>query len=213
VGGKEDIASDISCSVLAGGRSTRLGRNKIVENIGKRSLIERVISRLASFQSTIIIVIAENSSLPRITGYPEVKIVRDIYPGKGSLGGIYTGLVNSNLQRNIVVAGDMPFLNLDLLRYMVGIAEGFDLVVPRIDGTLEPLHAVYAKSCIAPIEKLIQKDDLKILDFYDTVKVRYVEREEVERYDPRHLSFFNINTEAELRAGVELANREDTGVD
>jgi molybdenum cofactor guanylyltransferase len=204
---------DVSCIILAGGKSVRLGRNKIVETVGKKSLFERVVCRLASFRSEIIAVVAEGSSLPQLVSYPGLKIVKDIFPGKGSLGGVYTGLVKSNSHYNIVVAGDMPFLNLNLLNYMVRMTEGFDLVVPRLNGCLEPLHAIYARSCIGPIEKLIKQDDLKILDFYDEVKVKYLDNDAIDRYDPRHLSFFNINTQEELKIGLELAEREDTGCD
>ncbi|MDP2917286.1 MAG: molybdenum cofactor guanylyltransferase [Dehalococcoidia bacterium] len=200
---------DISCIVLVGGKSTRLGRNKIKEIIGNQSLLERVISRLACFKSEIIVVTARAPSLPQPIDYPKLKVVSDIYPDKGSLGGIYTGLRVSDSFHSLVVAGDMPFLNRDLLEYMIENSNGFDVIVPRLDGIFEPLHAIYSKNCIAPMESLIKQDDLQILKLFPFVKMRYIEREEIDRYDPRHLSFFNINTEADLRAGAELAKRED----
>jgi molybdopterin-guanine dinucleotide biosynthesis protein A len=100
----------------------------------------------------------------------------------------------------------MPFLNLDLLRYMVNIAPGFDVVIPRIGDQMEPLHAVYSKNCMGPMENLIKQGNLKITGFLDSVKVRYVGEEELDRFDPERLSFFNINTEADLeRAGILAA--------
>jgi molybdenum cofactor guanylyltransferase len=205
---------DVSCIILAGGKSTRLGRNKVVEKIGNQSLLERVVSSLSSFKSDIFIVSAKDSSLPQLTDYPMVKIVEDIYPGKGSLGGIYSGLVSSRSFYNLVVACDMPFLNLDLLRYMLDIAGGNDVVVPRISQDIfEPLHAIYTKNCIAPLELLIRKDRFKILELYPMVKVRYVKVDEIDRFDPEHLSFFNVNTEADLRAGRELDRKGDVQSD
>jgi molybdopterin-guanine dinucleotide biosynthesis protein A len=106
---------DVSCIILAGGKSTRLGRNKVVEKIGNQSLIEIVVSRLSALESDIIIVAAKDSSLPQLTNCPRLKLANDIYPGRGSLGGIYTGLIASETLFNLVVACDMPFLNLDLL--------------------------------------------------------------------------------------------------
>ncbi len=199
---------DVSCIVLAGGKSTRLGRNKIVETIGNKSLLERVVSCLASFNNEIIIVTAENSSLPQLTNFPKLKVIKDIFPGKGSLGGIYTGLVASEAFYNLVVACDMPFLNLDLLRYMISLDEGYDVVIPKVNEILEPLHAVYSRKCLSPIEFLINQNRLSILELYPMVKVRYLEKIEIDRFDPRHLSFFNINTEADLRAGIDLARKE-----
>jgi molybdopterin-guanine dinucleotide biosynthesis protein A len=198
----------ITSIVLAGGRSSRLGREKLAEVIAGKSLIERAMSSLSSLSQEIFIVISQKqakSSLSLYT-YPEAKTVVDLYPGKGSLIGIYTGLVHSTNFLNLVVACDMPFLNLDLLRYMVNIAPGFDVVIPRIGDQMEPLHAVYSKNCIGPMENLIKQGNLKITGFLDSVKVRYVGEEELDRFDPERLSFFNINTEADLeRAGILAA--------
>jgi len=202
----------ITSIILAGGRSSRLGREKLAEVIAGKSLIERAISRLSSLSQEILIVISQKqarSSLPSYT-YPEAKTVVDLYPETGSLIGIYTGLVHSSNFLNLVVACDMPFLNLELLRYMVKMAPGFDVVIPRIGDQMEPLHAVYSKNCMKPMEDLIKQGNLKIRDFFDSVKVRYVEEEELGRFDPERLSFFNINTEADLKRARMLAARETT---
>jgi molybdopterin-guanine dinucleotide biosynthesis protein A len=201
---------DISCIVLAGGKSKRLGRNKVVEIIGQQSLLERVVSRLSSLGGEIIVVAAKESNLPRLVDYPAVKIIQDIYPGRGSLGGVYTGLKASASFYNLVVAGDMPFLNLKLLRYMLDIVDGYDAVVPRVSQTIfEPLHAIYSKNCVPPLERLILKNEFMILELYPLIKVKYVETGEIDRFDPRHLSFFNINTETDLIAGRELERKGD----
>lgn len=201
---------DVSCIILAGGKSTRLGRNKVVERIGDQSLLERVISSLSIFQGDIMIVTSKNSSLPQLMNYSQVKIVQDVYPDRGSLGGIYSGLTASQSFYNLVVACDMPFLNLGLLRYMLDIAEGYDVVVPRVSQEIfEPLHAVYSRNCVAPLEILIRENRFKILELFPLVKVKYVEIDEIDRFDPEHLSFFNVNTEADLKAGRDLARKED----
>lgn len=202
----------ITSIILAGGRSSRLGREKLAEVIAGKSLIERAISRLSALSQEILIVISQKqarSSLPSYT-YPEARTVVDLYPETGSLIGIYTGLVHSSNSLNLVVACDMPFLNLELLRYMVKIAPGFDVVIPKIGDKMEPLHAVYSKNCIKPMEDLIKQGNLKIRGFFDSVKVRYVGEEELDRFDPERLSFFNINTEADLKRARMLAALETT---
>lgn len=200
---------DISCIALAGGKSTRLGRNKLAERIGEKSLLERVIDILACLKGEIILVTAKDSDLPQLGDYPDVKIVKDIFPGKGSIGGIYTGLVTSNSFYNLVIACDMPFLNPDLLKYMITVSKGFDVVVPRIKGEIyEPLHAVYSKNCIDPLERLIKNNVFRIIELYPLIKVKYLDDSEIGRFDPQKLSFFNINTENELREGREIAGRE-----
>ena len=137
-----------------------------------------------------------------------MRTVVDLYPGTGSLGGIYTGLVHSGSFRNVLVACDMPFLKLELLRYMVGLSSDFDVVMPTIDGRREPLHAVYTKECLPTMEMQLKEGNLKARDFPDLVRTRYVEKEEVDRFDPEHLSFFNVNTQDDLDAARMLASRK-----
>ena len=198
----------ISCIVLAGGKGLRLGRNKALEIIGNRSLLQRVVSHINSFSSDIIVVTATKQSFPQFVDYPKLRIITDIYSGKGPLGGIYTGLIVSDSFYNLVVACDMPFLNQALLHYMIEVSADFDLVVPRLDSMIEPLHAVYSKGCLASIERLLEQGNLNVRELFNLVRVRYVDTEEINRFDPKHLSFFNINTEADLETARELARRD-----
>lgn len=205
VGAASFINLKISCIVLAGGKGLRLGRDKVLEIIDGSNLLQRVVSQLKSFSRDIIIVTADGKLPPHFSGYMASRVAADIYPGKGVLGGIYTGLAASDSPYNLVVAGDMPFLNQALLRYMVQVSPGFDLVVPRIGNLVEPLHAVYAKGCQAPIKGLLERGELKISALFELVRIRYIEGDEISRFDPEHLSFFNINTEADLERARQLA--------
>jgi len=201
---------EISCIVLAGGRGLRLGRDKTLETFGNTSLLERVVFNLSLFDSDIIIVVATKRALSRPIDYPKLRVVADIYPGKGALGGVYTGLVASESLYNLVVASDMPFLNQALLRYMVQLADGFDLVLPRLSNNMvEPLHAVYSRNCLATIKNLLNQGKMRFTELLTLVKVRYVEAEEINWFDPGHLSFFNINTEADLKTARELVGEGD----
>ena len=183
----------------------RLGHDKALEIFDNKSLLELVVYNLGLLDSDIIIVTAREQSFPQFTGYPKLRIVTDTYPEKGPLGGIYTGLVASDSFRNLVVACDMPLLNQALLRYMIQISADFDLVVPRLGDMVEPLHAIYSKGCLAPVEDLLKGGNLRVSQLFPHVRVRYVEAEEINRFDPRHLSFFNINTQADLQMARELA--------
>jgi molybdenum cofactor guanylyltransferase len=204
---------EFNCIVLAGGKSTRLGRNKILEKVGGHNLLERVINRLVEFNTNVYIVIAEYSDLPDLTAYSGVKIVKDVFPGKGSLGGLYTGLTASNKMYNLVAACDMPFVNLNLFRYLISVAENFDAVVPVINNIAEPLYAVYSKRCVATIQFLLEQQRLSILELFPMINVNYVNTDSIDRIDPRHLSFFNINIESDLKIGREIAEKEDMNLD
>ncbi|MGD8539564.1 MAG: molybdenum cofactor guanylyltransferase [Candidatus Aminicenantes bacterium] len=193
--------------VLAGGKSSRLMRDKRLETVGDRSLLQRVINIVNSVSSDIFIVNANGQSFPHLRESKKLRIVTDIYPDGGALGGLYTGLVASNSFYNLVVASDMPFLNYSLLRYMIHIAEGYDAVVPRLGDRLEPLHAVYTKRCLIPMERKLERGDLKIQKIYPLIRVRYLEAREIKRFDPEYLSLFNVNTETDLAKARKLAER------
>ncbi len=199
---------DIGSIVLAGGKGLRLGHEKTLETVGNESLIQRVLFSLSFFNSDIIIVTAAKQSLPQFFDNPKLRVVTYAYPGKGPLGGIYTGLAASDSFHNLVVACDMPFLNQALLDYMIQISTNFDVVVPRVGDMIEPLHAVYSKDCLAPIECLIKQGGLSIRKLFTSVRVRYVKAAEINRFDPEHLSFFNINTKADLKTAREIARRD-----
>jgi len=195
----------VNCIILAGGKGLRLGHNKVFETVGNRSLLEQVISCVSSVCSDVIIVTAPERTVPQLDSQPKLKIVTDIFPGKGPLIGIYTGVAASKSFYNLVVASDMPFLNQTLLRYMIELTSDFDVVVPRLGNLVEPLHAVYSKNCLTPIENMMEQNKLSVYELLDLVKVRYVEAEEIDRLDPQHLSFFNVNTKADLQWARELA--------
>ena len=199
---------DIGGIVLAGGCGLRLGRDKASEIVGPQSLLEWVLSRLDFLSGEILLVTAGDMSGVEISGYPHVRVVSDIYPGKGPLGGIYTGLRQAAAPYNLVVACDMPFLSRALLEYMIDVAGGFDLVLPRVGDLIEPLHAVYSRACLQPMESLLESGRLSVREVLGYVRVRYVEAEEMERFDPTHLSFFNVNTNSDLARAKGLMRGE-----
>ncbi len=196
---------DVSGIVLAGGMSRRLGRNKALEPINGEPLISRVFKRLASVSDQAVVVV---NNMERAAALPlpaSAKVAVDLYPDGGSLGGIFTGLSAADGGWGLVVACDMPFLNVALFEQMLFLRQGFDAVVPVLDGRPEPTHAVYSKACLGPIERKLKANDLKIAGFFDEVRVRYVPQEAIEKLDPERLSFFNVNTQEDLDRALSLA--------
>jgi molybdopterin-guanine dinucleotide biosynthesis protein A len=199
---------EVTSIVLAGGKSLRLGKSKALEIAGGKSLIERVIQQLKQLSSHVLIATSREQSDLLVA--IDAEILVDIYPNKGPLGGIYTGLMASQCSHNIVVACDMPFLNTELLRYMVELSRDFDAVVPRLSmGTLEPLHAIYSKACLDSIRTQLDSGQLRVDSFLSEVRVRYVERPECQRLDPQLLSFFNINYQSDLERAIVLATGQE----
>jgi molybdenum cofactor guanylyltransferase len=193
----------VTAIILAGGKSSRLGRDKALEKIGGKYLIERIIDSLSQFGDDIIVITAAPNQLPGLN----IEKVIDTYPHTGAKVGLCTGINAATSFYSLVVACDMPFLNIDLLRYLLDAVSGFDAAIPRIGDKIEPLHAVYSKNCIPILEEQIRKGKLKISDIFNEINVRYIEAEEIERYDPQHLSLFNINSEADLKRAKTIVEK------
>ena len=195
---------EVSGIVLAGGKSRRLGRDKAIEPVGGEPLLSRVIGRLSQVAEQTVVVVADTERASQLPLPRSAKVAVDLYPGGGSLGGIFTGLSAADGEWGIVVACDMPFLNVELFRHMLTLRDGVDAVVPVLEGRPEPTHAVYSKACLPHMESRLQADDLKIARFFDEVQVSYVSQVDVEKRDPDHLSFFNVNTQEDLDTALSL---------
>ncbi|MBI4773032.1 MAG: molybdenum cofactor guanylyltransferase [Deltaproteobacteria bacterium] len=186
---------DVAGVILAGGRSSRFGENKALAVVKGETLIERVVRTLDTLFDSCLIVTNE----PHVFSFLGLPAVEDMVKGLGPLGGIHTALKTIQEPYAFVVACDMPELNPRLVRLLVGLRHEYDVVVPRIDGWLEALHAVYSKRCLKAVESVITSGFRQVIRFFPEVRVRYVDRKEVEEADPALESFFNINTRDDLR--------------
>ena len=172
-----------------------MGKNKAFIEIDGVPIIQRIHTLFKSLFSETIIVTNEIELFQNL----EAKIYRDLIPNQGALGGLYTGIYYSSFPNAFCVACDMPFLKGSVIRYLIEKMEGYDVVVPRTEDGLEPLHAIYSKNCLDPIRKILEHKQFKVLDFYPMVKVNIVEESEFRSLDPARESFLNVNTPEELR--------------
>lgn len=204
-----DIVSGV---ILAGGSGSRLGQNKALVRVAGCSLIERVVDALRPLVSDLVLVAQSGCTVPAgcsASGTESfadlgLPMVSDVYPGVGTLGGLHAGLGAIHTEYGLVVGCDMPFLNTDLLCYMVSQACGYDVVMPRIGKYHEPLHALYSRRCVPAMERSIQSGRRRILHALSGARIRYIEEAEIDRFDPDHLSFFNVNTPEELERARSL---------
>ncbi|MGE5808419.1 MAG: molybdenum cofactor guanylyltransferase [Nitrospirota bacterium] len=179
--------------VLAGGENRRMGADKAFMKLAGVPLIEHVMRSLKAVCRDIIIV----TNSPQLYKAYSVSVVTDAFNLRGPLTGIYSGLLKSADEYNVVVACDMPFLNPRLLSYMGSLAGGYDIVVPAVGGMLEPLHAVYRKGLLPVIEAQIMRYEQQIRVLFEKQRIRYVAEEEIDRFDPARKSFKNLNTPQE----------------
>ena len=190
--------------------SRRLGRNKALEPFQGEPLIHRVIRRMGQVASNIIVVANDSERVSELDLPGDVTPVIDEYPGKGSLGGIYTGLNAALTDWAIFCACDMPFPSPTLYRALLANRDDNDAVVPVVESRPEPIHAAYSRVCLEPIREKLAADRLKISGFFEDVRVCYFTEDRVREIDPDLLSFFNINTQKDLEKAnrVALTNTE-----
>lgn len=195
--------SGVTAVVLAGGKSRRYGKNKALEQIDGVSLIERTVATLERVFHRVIL----SANDPEPYAFLHLPVIKDLYPGVGQLGGVHAGLCAMSDDAGFFVACDMPFLNPDLIRHMALLSSGRDAVVPRIGPHVEPLHALYKKTCIAPMVRAIERNERRIVSFYPEISIRYVEEEEIRVFDPGLDAFINVNRPQELRLSIDRMKR------
>jgi molybdopterin-guanine dinucleotide biosynthesis protein A len=192
---------EVSAIILAGGKNKRIGRNKAFIQISTgETILQNAINILRPISPEIIIVTNRKEAYQKFN----VSVVEDLIKESGPLGGIFTGLCYSLSKHNFVVACDMPFIQPDVIGLLLKESGTYDVVIPELNGEVEPLFAVYSKNCIPVMFEHLQKQNLKIRQVLGKLQVKRIGAEEVDRLDPEHLSFFNINTEEDLRRAKSL---------
>lgn len=190
--------------IQAGGMSSRMGEDKALKPFLGRPLIQHVIERLMPIADELIV----TTNRPTEYEFLDLRLVPDLKPGRGALGGLYTAIASAASPLVAVVACDMPFASPMLfegaLKLMV--EEAADVVIAQTDEGYEPLHALYRReTCLPAIESAIDADQWKVISWFPQVKVRMLTSDEVRSFDPSGLCFWNLNTpeefiEAEQRA-------------
>jgi molybdenum cofactor guanylyltransferase len=180
--------------ILAGGKNLRMGQNKAFLEVQGERIIDRTRKIFGELFAEVLLVTNSPGDYLDLN----LRTVTDLYREKASLGGVFTGLFHASCPHAFVAACDMPFLNRDLISHLVSLSPGYDIVIPRTEDGLEPLHAVYSRKCLPFMEDLLRRGNLKILDFFHRVKKREVPSGEILPLDPQLASFLNLNTPEDL---------------
>ena len=181
---------EVSCIILAGGENSRIGREKAFLRIGKRTIIEEQLSSLNRIFKEIIIVTNKRKNFKDM----DAKVVTDIVPQSGPMGGLFTGLAVSSNIHCFVIGCDMPLINLELIKFMIDKIKENDIIIPLSSRGKETLFAIYSINCLKTIERLIELKNLKLIDILKYHKIRNISQKEIEKFDQKELSFFNVNS-------------------
>lgn len=194
--------------LVAGGQSRRMGRDKRFLELGGQSLLHRALSVLQGLFPEVLIALAE--PLPQLTGQG-YRVVLDLIPNCATLGGLYTGLASAGHPRIFAVGCDMPFLNPEVIRRLAGLGAQADIAMPRLATGLQPMHAVYSKACLPHLERMAGAQELKVQALAEVpgLTVKLAPEKDFLDADPQLLSFFNINTPADLEFARKLLAGSD----
>jgi molybdopterin-guanine dinucleotide biosynthesis protein A len=196
---------EVTGVLLAGGKSRRMGEDKRCLVMGGKTLLERGLGVLESVFQEVLVVIAHDSPPVSV----DARFVRDLVPECGSLGGLYTGLMQATTPYIFVVACDMPFLDQAVIAQFTSRKATADIVMAKLAARLHPMHALYGKRCLPVLEQMIQARQLKIQEVvsHASLRVQYVTEMDLSSIDPSGRSFQNVNTPADLDAARSILSR------
>ena len=216
-------SSPVTGVILAGGKSRRMGENKALMQLGDDSLIGHVIRRMRPITDELLLV----TNSPTEYAHLNVRMHGDIIPDTGALGGIYTGVTHASHDTVLCVACDSPFLNPNLLTYLVSVLGEYDAVMPYTDSsrqiplcrnkdigvtnpshegqvTLQTLCAAYSKRCLPIIASMLRESELRVHALQERAHIQRISPEVWQEFDPDGTSFFNINTPEDFETGKKL---------
>ena len=185
--------------------SSRMGEDKALKPFLGRPLIQRVIDGLSPIADEVIV----TTNRPAEYAFLNLRLVADLKPGRGALGGLYTAIASATSPLVAVVACDMPFASkmfFECARRLM-VEEEADVVIAKTDEGYEPFHALYRReTCLPAIEAAIEADQWKVISWFSKVKVRELTSQEVKFFDPSGLCFWNLNTPEEFAEAEKRAN-------
>jgi len=186
---------DITAFILVGGLSSRIGTNKALLKICGKSLIQRLTELLNSIFPEVVI----SSNEPELYEFLGKKIVKDFYPGRGPLSGVHSALNFTTSERNFILSCDMPFISLELIKYIIEYKSDASVIIPKAEGRIQSLCGIYSKNILADVELLLVESQEKDTALKGSIH-ELLSRVQSEIIDVTKMKFchpdlfFNINT-------------------
>jgi molybdopterin-guanine dinucleotide biosynthesis protein A len=200
------MVNEFTAIILTGGKSSRMGRPKALLPFGNEPLIAHLVRQLERKFKLVVGVAAPDQELPPVPA----KVVRDEIAYQGPVGGIYYGLLAAIGTGAFVTSCDAAFLSLPLISFLSSQLSDYDVVVPYWQDRFQPLHAVYRRSVAPLLKEQLERGELRPIFLYDRVRTRKVDEQEIRRFDPKGLSFFNMNAPDDYAQALRLWQRENS---
>lgn len=198
----------LTIAIQAGGQSSRMGEDKALKPFLGKPLILRVTERFSTIADELIV----TTNRPADYTFLNARLMPDLKPGRGALGGLYTAIASASQPFVAVIACDMPFASPNLIEsaHRLMVQEEADVVIAKSEEGYEPFHALYRReTCLPAIEAAITADLWKVIAWFPQVHVRTLSPDELKSFDPSGLCFWNVNTPEEFQQAEQLAKRSD----
>lgn len=186
--------------ILAGGRSSRMGRDKSLLPWNDADLLHTVIGKVSQVCDDIVLV----SNQPRNLTVKDIRVVKDIIPDMGPLGGIHAGLTYARYPFAFVTACDMPYIVPQAIEFLFHEAtDDWDIVIPVSGEMFEPTYCVYKKTCLPVIETLLKQGERRVAKIFPMLRVKHIDIEVLRQFDTNLTMFTNINTMEEYERAIQ----------
>ncbi len=196
---EEQSMTDTSAIILAGGKSSRMGQPKALLLFDNEPLIVHIVRALKGMFAEILIVAAPEQELPPLPA----TLVRDEVAYQGPAAGIYHGLKAASGRIAFVTSCDVAFLNLPLISHLLLQISDCDVVVPYWQERFQPLHAAYRKSVLPFLKEQLDRGELRPVYLFDKVRTHKINEDEIRHFDPKGLSFLNMNTPEDYQEALK----------
>lgn len=193
------MRTDITCFILSGGASSRMGFNKSLLELGRKNMLEIILDKVRPLFEEIVLI----TNSPQEYEYPEIRMIGDILKGKGPISGIHSGLAHSDTERNLFMTCDMPLLKKETISKLAEFQTSKLITVFSEEEYAHPLPGIYSKSLLPGIEDIIKKETgyknqkFKLLNFLKEENTKKI-------YKEKSYEFFNVNTPQDFKKLKEL---------
>lgn len=193
---------EYSAIILAGGQSARMGRPKAELQFGNGTMLDHIVAEMMRVFDEVLVAVAP----PRRFGWEtdRARTIADAESYRGPVSALEPVLREIEFERAFVCSCDVPFVNGDLARMLCDMLGDDDVLIPRVEGKLQMLHAVYRKKCAKVLTKMLTAGEHRLHEIVNFAKVRIVSEDQIRALDPELLSFFNVNTPEDYQRALQL---------
>ena len=189
------MAYNVTGILLAGGKSSRMGKDKALIKYGEETFLSNSVKKLNNLFDEVVVVVDNVEKYH----FENARFIKDIYPGNGPMGGIHAALKTAKNDWIFVIPCDMPLWEPFLVDEILKHRFNYDIVVPIIEDYVEPLFALYKKTCIPLMEECLSRGLKKVLELYPLVNTNYLNLDKICEREELSKIFFNVNTPEDLQ--------------